>query len=86
MVMTITNRYKKRSHISEAKFRQLLRLFSLNIDATNISKMNWKTEPTRYPVDLGLYQKHKKQPQRTQRENKDHRVCRSDMPSHLFLW
>lgn len=37
--MTITNKYKKRSRISEAKFRQLLRLFSWNIDATNIAKI-----------------------------------------------
>jgi transposase-like protein len=37
--MTITNKYKKRSRISESKFRQLLRLFSLDIDATNIAKI-----------------------------------------------
>jgi transposase len=37
--MTTTNKYKKRSRISEAKFRQLLRLFSLDIDATNIAEI-----------------------------------------------
>lgn len=37
--MTITNKYKKRSCISDAKFRQILRLFSLDIDATNIAKI-----------------------------------------------
>ena len=35
--MTITNKYIKRSRISEAKFRHLLRLFTLDIDATNIA-------------------------------------------------
>jgi hypothetical protein len=35
--MTITNKYIKRSCISEAKFRHLLRLFTLDIDATNIA-------------------------------------------------
>jgi transposase len=39
-VMTITNKYKKRSRISEAKFRQILRLFSLDIDATNIAHIS----------------------------------------------
>jgi len=37
--MTITNKYKKRSRISEAKFRQLLKLFALDIDATNIAEI-----------------------------------------------
>ena len=37
--MTITNRYIKRSRISEAKFRQILKLFILDIDATNIAKI-----------------------------------------------
>ena len=37
--MPITNRYKKSSHISEVKFRHLLQLFSLDIDATNIAKI-----------------------------------------------
>ena len=36
-VMTITNKYKKRSRISEAKFRHILRLFSLDIDASNVA-------------------------------------------------
>ena len=35
--MTITNKYIKRSRISEAKFRHILRLFALDIDATNIA-------------------------------------------------
>lgn len=33
----MNNKYAKRSKISEAKFRELLRLFSLDIDAQNIS-------------------------------------------------
>jgi len=37
--MTKTNKYIKRSRISEAKFRHLLRLFSLDIDASNIAKI-----------------------------------------------
>ncbi len=37
--MTITNKYKKRSRISEAKFRQILRLFALDIEATNIANI-----------------------------------------------
>ena len=35
--MTIANKYIKRSRISEAKFRHLLRLFTLDIYATNIA-------------------------------------------------
>ncbi|MCJ7813267.1 IS1595 family transposase [bacterium] len=37
--MTISNKYKKRSRISESKFRRLLSLFSLDIDASNIAKI-----------------------------------------------
>ncbi|MCX5864095.1 MAG: IS1595 family transposase, partial [Deltaproteobacteria bacterium] len=31
--MTMKNRYAKRSKISEPKFRQLVRLFALNLEA-----------------------------------------------------
>lgn len=37
--MTITNRYIKRSRISEAQFRHILRLFSLDIDASKIAQI-----------------------------------------------
>ena len=37
--MTISNKYFKRSRISESKFRQLLRLFCLDIDAQTIAKI-----------------------------------------------
>ena len=37
--MTIKNKYANRSKISEAKFRELLRLFSLNLEATQISEL-----------------------------------------------
>ncbi len=35
--MTIRNKYLKRSRISEAKFREIIKFFSLDIDAHNIS-------------------------------------------------
>ena len=35
--MSITNRYVKRSKISEAKFRELVRYFSLDLDAHKIA-------------------------------------------------
>ena len=50
-VMTITNRYKKHSCISNTIFRQLLKLFSLDIDATNIDKI---TDLNRNTVNLYL--------------------------------
>ena len=37
--MTVTNKYIKRSRISEAKFRQLLKLFCLDISASNIAQL-----------------------------------------------
>lgn len=37
--MTMKNKYANRSKISEAKFRELLRLFSLNLEATQISEL-----------------------------------------------
>ena len=37
--MTIKNKYANRSKISEAKFRELLRLFSLNLEATQIAEL-----------------------------------------------
>ena len=38
--MTMKNKYANRSKISEAKFRELVRLFSLNLDATQIAKLS----------------------------------------------
>ena len=35
--MTITNKYIKRSRISEAKFREFIRYFSLGLDAHKIA-------------------------------------------------
>jgi transposase len=37
--MPITNRYKKRAHITEKQFRHLLKLFSMDIDASTIAKI-----------------------------------------------
>ena len=39
LVMTMKNRYAKRSKISEPKFRQLVRLFALNLEATQIAEL-----------------------------------------------
>ncbi len=38
--MTMRNKYVKRSHISEKKFRQLVKLFSLDLDAVQISELS----------------------------------------------
>src|SRR5574344_1404741 len=38
--MTMKNKYAIRSRISEAKFRELVRLFSLNLDATQIAELS----------------------------------------------
>lgn len=35
--MTMKNRYAKNSKVSEAKIRELIRLFALNLDATQIA-------------------------------------------------
>ncbi|MGZ3535699.1 MAG: IS1595 family transposase, partial [Thermodesulfobacteriota bacterium] len=35
--MTITNKYIKRSRVSEAKFREFVRCFSLDLDAHKIA-------------------------------------------------
>jgi hypothetical protein len=37
LVMTITNKYIKRSRISEAKFREFIRYFSLDLDTHKIT-------------------------------------------------
>lgn len=37
--MTVKNRYAKRSKISEAKFRQLIRYFSVDLDASQITQL-----------------------------------------------
>ncbi len=48
--MAMINKYIKRSRISESKFRQLLRLFCLDIDARKIAKLTWlnRNTVTRY--------------------------------------
>ena len=37
--MTMNNKYIKRSKISEAKFRELIKCFSLDLDALQISAL-----------------------------------------------
>ena len=37
--MTVLNRYAKRSKISEAKFRQIIRYFAVDLDASQIAKL-----------------------------------------------
>src|SRR5512138_2206841 len=37
--MTVKNKYANRSKISEPKFRELLKLFSLNLEATQIAEL-----------------------------------------------
>ena len=37
--MTMRNKYVRRSHITEKKFRQLVKLFSLDLDAIPISEL-----------------------------------------------
>ena len=39
LVMNLKNKYANRSKISEKKLRELVRLFSLDIGATNISEL-----------------------------------------------
>jgi transposase len=39
IVMTMKNKYVKRAHISERKFQQIIRLFSANLDASQIAKL-----------------------------------------------
>jgi transposase len=38
--MTMRNKYVKRSRISEKKFRHLVKLFSLDLDAVQISELS----------------------------------------------
>jgi hypothetical protein len=38
--MTMRNKYVRRSHITEKKFRQLVKLFSLDLDAIQISELS----------------------------------------------
>jgi transposase len=40
------NRYLKRAHFSESKFREILRCFSLDITATKTSELTGKSRPT----------------------------------------
>ena len=37
--MTVKNKYANRSKISEAKFRELVKLFALNLEATQIAEL-----------------------------------------------
>ncbi len=36
----VENKYKNRSKISEAKIRQIVKLFTLDLDATQIAKIS----------------------------------------------
>ena len=38
-MLTALNRYVFRSHISEAKFRQIVRLFALDLEATKVAQL-----------------------------------------------
>ena len=38
--MTMKNKYAKRAHISERKFQQLVRLFSADLDASQIAQLS----------------------------------------------
>ena len=40
MIHTMKNKYMIRSRISEAKFREILKLFCLDIEAVKISKLS----------------------------------------------
>ncbi|MHC5144671.1 MAG: IS1595 family transposase, partial [Planctomycetota bacterium] len=40
------NKYQKRSRISEAKFRQIIKLFSLDIEATKIAELTGLSRKT----------------------------------------
>ena len=50
--MTMNNKYIKRSHISEAKFRDIVRYFSLDVNALKITSL---TKQNRNTVNLYLY-------------------------------
>ncbi|AQT68510.1 Transposase [Anaerohalosphaera lusitana] len=43
---TMINKYKKRSKISEAKFRQIVKLFALDIEATKIAELTGLSRKT----------------------------------------
>ena len=42
----MTNKYKKRSRISEAKIRQIMKLFALDIEATKIAELTGLSRKT----------------------------------------
>jgi len=44
--MTVKNKYVKHAHISEAKFRQIILLFSEDLSATQISHLTKISRPT----------------------------------------
>jgi transposase len=44
--MTVKNKYVKHAHISEAKFRQIILLFSEDLSATQISHLTKVSRPT----------------------------------------
>jgi transposase-like protein len=57
MVMTVKNKYVNRSKISEKKFRELLRLFALDLDASQIANI---TDLNRNTVNRYLKEVRKK--------------------------
>jgi transposase-like protein len=46
MVMTAKNKYVKVAHISEAKFREIIRLFSVDLDASQTTKLTGLSRTT----------------------------------------
>ena len=44
--MVVKNKYVKRSHISEQKFRQIVKLFAEDLNATQISNLTGISRPT----------------------------------------
>ena len=48
-IITMRNKYAKRSRISEKKFRQLVKLFSLDLDAVQISELSYLNRNTINP-------------------------------------
>jgi len=44
--MVVKNKYAKRSHISEQKFRQIIKLFSEDLNATQIANLTGISRPT----------------------------------------
>jgi len=56
--MTVKNKYVKSSHISERKFREIIKYFSEDLNATQIANLTKISRPTinKYlkPLELGF--------------------------------